>query len=544
VTSERRVVIGVDTHLDTIHVAAITDTGQLLGDAEFGTNPTGYYVALTWARSFGKVLIAGVEGTSSYGAGFTQALQDNAIHVVEVNRPDRSARRRQGKSDPLDAYSAARAVLAGNGLAVPKDPNTTALRALLTARRGAVKARTAAIQQIKDLLVTAPAELRERYRRYTTTLRLVQALSKCRPFAHQDPTTVSVLIACRALAQRIEFLERQDRDLTAEIDTLTTAINPAPRAAHGVGPDTAAQLIITAGTNAHRLRGEAAFARLSGAAPIPASSGKTTRHRLSRGGDRAADNALHRIALVRWSNDPRTRDYVARQLAAGRCKKDILRQLKRAIAREMFRLLTRDRRLPRPAASPASQKHHPDRGSRAARSLAHDHLPPRTRPALQRHFGQRLPPMAQCRRVTSWASTQIARRGNPSPFLVPCRLRRRRGEESRWSPRSVARTTDLDARRATTTIGNQEWPRRETRLTHNTNRSIVMPAAIEPLISRRGGLVSAPNTSDRPRVRAIRVFGRTADRRRLASRAARRRRVHGSGPETRPCQGLRFGYGE
>lgn len=286
------------------------------------------------------MLTVGVEGTSSYGAGLTQALQDNAIHVVEVNRPDRADRRRQGKSDPLDAYSAARAVLAGHALAVPKDPNTAALKALLIARRGAVKARTAAIAQIKSLLVTAPADLRECYRRYTTTLQLVQALARCRPTAHEDPTTVSVLIACKTLAQRIQFLERQDRDLTAEIDTLTTVLNPALRAAYGVGPDTAAQLLITAGTNSHRLRSEAAFAMLAGVAPIPASSGKTTRHRLSRGADRAANNALHRIALVRWSHDPRTRDYADRQLAAGRSKKDVLRLLKRAIAREMFKHLT------------------------------------------------------------------------------------------------------------------------------------------------------------------------------------------------------------
>lgn len=151
VTSPRRIVIGVDTHLDTIHLAASTDSGQPLGDAEFRTNPTGYYVATTWARSFGEVFIAGVEGTSSYGAGFTQVLQDNAIHVVEVNRPDRAARRCHGKSDPLDAYSAA-------------------------------------IQQIKDLLVTAPADLRERYRGYPTTLRLAQALARCRPAAHDDPS--------------------------------------------------------------------------------------------------------------------------------------------------------------------------------------------------------------------------------------------------------------------------------------------------------------------------------------------------------------------
>jgi transposase len=279
VTSARRVVIGVDTHLETIHVAALTDTGQPPGDAEFGTTSTGYYVALRWAQSFGEVFIAGVEGTSSYGAGFTQALQGNEIHVVEVNRPDRGARRRQGKSDPLDAYSAARAVLAGHGLAVPKDPNTGGLKALL--------------------------------------------------------------IACKALAQRIEFLERQTDKLTAELDALVTRLNPALPAAYRVGPDSAAQLLITAGTNTDRRRSETAFARLSGVAPIPASSGKTTRHRLSRGGDRAANNALHRIALVRWSHDPRTRDYVTRQLAAGRSNTDILRLLKRAIAREMFTHLTK-----------------------------------------------------------------------------------------------------------------------------------------------------------------------------------------------------------
>jgi transposase len=340
VTSPRRIVIGVDTHLETIHVAALADTGQPLGDGEFGTTPTGYYVALRWAQSFGEVFVAGVEGTSSYGAGFTQALQDSDIHVVEVNRPDRGARRRQGKSDPLDAYSAARAVLAGHGLAVPKDLNTGALKALLIARRGAVKARTAAIQQINDLLITAPVDLRERYRRYTTTLRLVQALARCRPTAHTEPTTIAVLIACKALAQRIEFLQRQTDELTVELDTLVTRLNPALRAAYGVGPDSAAQLLITAGTNTDRLRSEAAFARLSG---VPASSGKTTRHRLSRGGDRAANNALHRIALVRWSHDRRTRDYVTRQLAVGRSKKDILRLLKRAIAREMFTHLTKPR---------------------------------------------------------------------------------------------------------------------------------------------------------------------------------------------------------
>ena len=338
-TASRAVVIGADTHLDTVHLAALSPTGASVADAQFPTHPAGYYLAVKWAQSFGAVLRAGVEGTSSYGSGLTRALQDAGIEVAEINRSDRAGRRRQGKSDPLDAYAAARAALAGHGLAVPKDQTTSALRAILTARRGAVKARTAAINQIKALLITAPAELRERYRRHTTTT-LIRALARCRPAAYADSTTVAMLICCKALAQRIAFLEDQDRTLTAELDRLVTAINPGLRAAYGVGPDTAAQLIITAGTNPHRLHNEAAFAMLCGTAPIPASSGKTNRHRLSRGGDRAANNALHRIALVRMSSDERTRAYVTAQLAKGRSKLDILRLLKRAVAREAFRLLT------------------------------------------------------------------------------------------------------------------------------------------------------------------------------------------------------------
>ena len=339
-TSSQRVVIGADTHLDTVCLAVLTDAGRPVADAEFETSPAGYQGAVAWARSFGLIQIAGVEGTSSYGAGLTRVLQAAGIEVAEVSRPDRAARRRQGKSDPLDAYAAARTALAGDGLAVPKDEHTTALRALLTARRGAIKTRSAALNQIHALLVTAPAELRERYRRHSTTA-LVKALGRCRTATRNDPTTAAVLMAAKALACRVEFLERQEHDLTARLDALVREINPALRAAHGVGPDTAAQLLVTAGTNPHRLRNEACLAALCGVAPIPASSGKTTRHRLSRGGDRAANSALYRIALVRMSNHPHTRDYVQRQRANGRTKKEILRLLKRAIAREVFRLLTR-----------------------------------------------------------------------------------------------------------------------------------------------------------------------------------------------------------
>ena len=166
-------------------------------------------------------------------------------------------------------------------------------------------------------------------------------MARCRPATHSDPTTAAVLTAAKALAQRVEFLERQKQDLTAQLEALVRQANPALRATYGVGPDTAAQLLVTAGANPHRLRTEASFAALCRAAPVPASSGKITRHRLSRGGDRAANNALHRIALVRMSAHPQTRDYVKRQDTNGRTKKEILRLLKRAIAREVFRLLTR-----------------------------------------------------------------------------------------------------------------------------------------------------------------------------------------------------------
>ena len=339
-TASPRVVIGADTHLDSHHLAVITDAGKPLADTEFPTSQTGYDDAVRWAQSFGTIVIAGVEGTSSYGAGLTWVLQAAGVEVAEVSRPDRAARRRQGKSDPLDAYAAARAALAGHGVAVPKDARTGALRALLSARRSAVKAHTAATNQIHALLVTAPAELRDRYRRHNSNA-LVKALARCRPATHNDATTVAVLTAAKALARRTEFLDRQKQDLTAQLDVLVSQINPALRAAYGVGPDTAAQLLVTAGTNPHRLRNEASFAALCGTAPVPASSGKITRHRLSRGGDRAANNALSRIALVRMSAQPPTRDYVQRQDANGRTKKEILRLLKRAIAREVFRLLTR-----------------------------------------------------------------------------------------------------------------------------------------------------------------------------------------------------------
>lgn len=334
------VVIGADTHLNTIHLAAISDTGKPLGDKEFRTTAAGYKAALKWADAWGTVLAAGVEGTSSYGTGLTATLTAAGIEVCEVTRPERASRRNQGKSDPLDAYSAARAALARDRVAVPKDPRTTALKALHTAYKSAVKARVAATVQITSMLVTAPIGLRERYR-HLSAKALIKALATADPGVESDPVAAAVLASMILLAQRIGFLTAQERDLSAHIDVMVTAMNPALRAAYGVGPITAAQLLITAGANPERIGSSAAFAALTGTAPVQASSGKITRHRLSRGGDRDANNALHRIALVRMAKDPRTRAYVAAQTANNRSKKEILRLLKRAIAREIFRLLTR-----------------------------------------------------------------------------------------------------------------------------------------------------------------------------------------------------------
>ncbi|MFF4382798.1 IS110 family transposase [Kitasatospora sp. NPDC001547] len=328
---------GVDSHADTIHLAVITDHGGHVADAKFPTGQAGCTAAVAFLTAHGTVAAVGVEGTASYGAGFTRAARRAGLTVVEVNRPDRAERRRIGKSDPIDAYAAARAALSGRADSAPKDDTVSGIRALHNTARSAVKARTAALNQITHILITAPESVRTRYGTLKTAER-TDALARLRPAG--DAIHTAVLTALKSLARRVKDLTAEHQALTKALDDLVSAHNPGLRAAHGVGPDTAAQLLITAGGNPERLRTEAAFAALCGAAPVPASSGRTNRHRLSRGGDRAANAALYRIALVRMSSDSRTREYVARQTAAGRTKKEIIRLLKRAIAREVFRCLT------------------------------------------------------------------------------------------------------------------------------------------------------------------------------------------------------------
>ena len=332
------VVAGIDTHADTHHVAVIDRTGRRLADAGFPATFAGYQAILVYLAAFGAVRIVGIEGTHSYGAGITLHLQRAGLRVVEVLRPNRQFRR---ESDPIDAYEAAATALAGVEHPEPKilDRAIEAVRYLFAARRSAVKARSAAQVQVKSLLVTAPDRIRRRYREMGDS-ELLHALSRLRPSTEADQLSRTVLTALKSVARRHQNLTTEIDELETELTQLLDQAAPALHRTKGVGVITAAQLLITAGENSDRLHSEAAFAALCGASPIPASSGKTNRHRLNRGGDRQANSALHHIALSRISFDPRTRAYVARKRQAGKNTKEILRCLKRAIAREVYKLIT------------------------------------------------------------------------------------------------------------------------------------------------------------------------------------------------------------
>lgn len=338
---EREVVGGVDTHKDT-HTAAVIDTaGRLLGHATFPTTGTGYAQLLGWLGSFGRLLLVGIEGTGVYGSGLAAHLRAEGVAMVEVDRPDRKARRWQGKSDPVDAEAAARAALAARATATPKDRDgaVEALRVLRVARRSAVDQRADAQRQIKALIVTAPDSLRDRLRGLRDRQLLVTC-ARLRP----DPARLhepveATKYALRTLAARHAQLTQEITGLDAHLATLVQQINPALLALKGVGVDVAGQLLVTAGGNPERVRTEAAFAMLCGVAPLPASSGKTRRHRLNRGGDRQANCALYRVTLSRLRWDPRTRAYMQRRTAEGLSKKEIIRCLKRMIAREIHPVL-------------------------------------------------------------------------------------------------------------------------------------------------------------------------------------------------------------
>jgi transposase len=344
-TATREVIGGVDTHGRTHHAAALdAASGKLLGDRQFPATGTGYRQLLNWLRSFGSVAKVGVEGTGSYGAGLMRCLTEANLAVIEVTRPNRQARRLRGKSDPLDAIAAARAVLAETATAVPK-PRTgpvEAIRLIHTTRASAVKARKAAIHQMHAILVTAPDQLRAAF----AGLNRAALVARCSQL-HPDHTNLAdpaatTQASLRTLARRVQHLDTEIAEADTQLAALTAATAPATLAIIGAGSTLVAQLLITAGDNPHRITTEAALARLCGAAPIPASSGNTTRHRLHRGGDRAANAALYLIVLNRLRWHPPTRAYVTRRTAEGKTKKEIIRCLKRALVREVYTALKTD----------------------------------------------------------------------------------------------------------------------------------------------------------------------------------------------------------
>ena len=333
---QREIILGVDTHLD-LHVGAVIDlTGKLLGTLSIVTTAGGYQQLIAWARSLGLLHRAGVEGTGTYGAGLARALREQGIEVLEVNRPDRSKRRLVGKSDPIDAESAARSVLSGQATAIPKshDGVAEALRVISVARRSAVKAKTQAINQLRAILVSAPEEIRSRL----WQIKAEHCVANCADLRQLGTTThlIALTATLRLLAKRWLMLKAELKELDAELEQLTLKFAPNLREQFGVGPLTAATLIVAAGDNPERLRSEAALAALCGVNPLQASSGKTSRHRLNRGGNRQANNALWTIALVRMRSEPRTRAYVEKRTNEGLSNKEIHRCVSRYVARELY----------------------------------------------------------------------------------------------------------------------------------------------------------------------------------------------------------------
>jgi len=332
---------GVDTHRD-IHVAAVVDgVGRVLGSESFGADESGYGRMVSWFEERGVLVRVGVEGCGSYGAGLARHLAAAGIEVVEVNRPNRQLRRqRGGKSDPVDAEAAARAASSGQARAVPKsgDGPVECLRMLLVARRSATKARTQAANQIHSLVVTAPEQVKHQIGGLGLRAR-VRTCARWRPGQAQT-TAAYAKKTLRHLARRYQALDAEIDELDEDIRRLCSEANPALLATPGVGPDTAAALLVAAGDNPGRMKSERSFAALCGASPVQASSGQIVRHRLNRGGNRKANSALWRIATTRMRTDAATKEYVKRRRAEGKKKQEIIRCLKRHIAREIYRLIT------------------------------------------------------------------------------------------------------------------------------------------------------------------------------------------------------------
>jgi transposase len=333
------IIIGVDTHKDEHVAVAVDRLGVRIAQRSLPTTDIGYANLEDWARKLGEIAAFGIEGTGSYGAGLARFLRGRGQSVIEVNRPDRSTRRRLGKSDPTDAEMAARSVLAGVAKDRPKSgvDEVEMIRMLKGAKDSAMKSRTQAINQIKALVVTSPPEIRA-YLRDMSVSKLISRCARWRPGC-LETTTDAAKYALLSLARRHAQLSQEIKGLDVELARLTESFAPALTGSFGIGPDTAAALLITAGSNPERLKSEAAFAALCGVSPVPASSGKTNRYRLNRGGDRQANAAIHRVVIVRLRYDIKTKEYLQRRMKEGKSKMEVIRCLKRYVAREVFGIL-------------------------------------------------------------------------------------------------------------------------------------------------------------------------------------------------------------
>jgi len=345
----RRVAVGIDTHKHS-HVAVVLDElGGRLGELTVPADSSGHERVARWATAHGRVVAFGVEGTGSYGAGVAGYLRRQGHRVIEVNRPDRRERRLNGKSDVLDAEQAARAVLSGRASATPKaaDGQVEMIRQIKIAKDTAVKARTQAMVTLKTLVVTAPPELREQLESLAR-MALIERCARLRPGPMTTPLAAAKH-ALRGLARRWQQLGAEIREHERHLAVLTSSVAPEMVTAFGIGPDTAAEMLIVAGDNPERVRSEPAWAKLCGVCPVPASSGRTSRYRLNRGGHRQANSALYRTVIVRMRFHQPTIDYVARRTAEGKTKAEIIRCLKRYVAREVFGYLHPERH---PVAAP------------------------------------------------------------------------------------------------------------------------------------------------------------------------------------------------
>lgn len=339
------VIGGFDCHSDMHVSAALDPLGRLLGTESFRATGDGYRQALAWLGSFGPIIAVGVESTGSFGAALARSFGEQGLRVIEINQPHPYTKARRGKTDAIDAEAAARKVLSGEATGAAKDTSgiVEAIRHLTVARDGAIKARAAALCQFGDLVVTAPTAVRERLSARKTLEGRAALCARMRPNLsnHTDPATAAK-VALGSVACRIVTLTREAAELAAQLNRLVAIAAPITLQQLGLGTQNTAALLIAAGENIERFRSEAAFAHLCAAAPVPASSGRTTRHRLNSSGNRDANRALHMIVIVRLRYCPRTRAYMERRLREGKTKKETIRCLKRYLVREVYRTLRAD----------------------------------------------------------------------------------------------------------------------------------------------------------------------------------------------------------